>query len=1834
MKNIIKYLHSFVESHINNLLTIEPNQIIRKTFCGLPINLSQDLFQALISPESKIIIQHQVCVVLYDPKIKNTENPILPMGGICNEDYIMNLRNTASVTRLIIILPSVYSLFNSLKTSVSSFGFNSEIGKNGNKFQEDPLLDELVKMGLDRLELKQDFLDVIRRIYNESLSQLDKLNNSDDENLVQWKLLSNLWEINKDDQQKLLKIIALSGIYPFENEKFMTSNSYRNVLNKIGTLIEKNGISPFFKEFIENEELNQNIKDSLQLLNDHIHRHANAGVEFNYCPSYYYSPYIEANSNINDELPKWWINLTREVWEELLGDEEEEQGLVSVSVINSLSYNSNKCIPFTKDEIIFEIKGSNLPTGEKIGISRKVQAYNKIGEVSIFNEPAKWTYTDIQIHKSPLFFKFIPDSSNVNPIIKVYSLSKFAPGIAFFSSQAEKITMLSDKTKKRKGAVNIKQLWQSEIRFTNSGLHEIEVFFDENRIELSKSALLCIADEDDLNQTQEEIVFRNVQDKSGIYYITINADDESILKFKFKDLKSGINGEIEIIITISDNEAKGATSIIHKLIQQNLSPHGINEKIDIQYASSHLHQLQYWQIKDKFSFVPLVLGTDFALSFEKPNWESQSETILSKNTFNNDFRGNIENYSPPKELIEAREKIQSFLDADEVTLIEKFDINQYSLREDVEKIILSYLNHYNIWYNEKPENAAWFDTISIVDNNGDYLDSEPLCILLNPLHPVRLSWILVAQKILFESLNSGKPCPAAGTIDSSSVIDLMALPCFQPGGNDFILKPFISLNNDSYTWSILWHGEKLNKLKDKGILALFSNTLGINIEGIESGLTLSQIEHSIDDISKIKCAKSKIKLLVSSDSAESTYLNEGIFNWVKNRLGPKEDTLDVAIKDIWFEAGPSILEIYDTRNEDYYPEPEKLSDVNYSSHGSIKWFNSSRGEEDNIDLSIIGHLGTMEPKIEESKTYSNNYYGCIRKNRIKHILHQGNSIYFSESRTSNIPKEMDYSDIGNLLTKTIVAIEEMAASNKFGNYRNIPKISMINECLEKSDYCVVSSSAIDPSAFFDPSNKSYIWDYDLPKYASQSSANTGFYLLARNSKSVKNSVINGLKQILTLKKDQKEEVVSDVLLEISTRGIPTLKRLASGGNSASGELGMVIALRLLQKSIVDKTSTSNEIIPFKTELNIYNLIIPVDPFQNQLDRLMKGLGLGKNRPDLLIMSFYESDGLFSIKFTPIEVKFRGEVTGLLIKDALDQNKAMIDFLIKLDNYSKESKLWSIARNHFYANIIDFAFRTYGRNIKNKQESIDWSKLQYRLIQFIFDNNNAISIDKVGRLIILANNESISNDIRDEDADEFSETIIINKSTAVDLLLKQTNEDIQKLSLLHGWNTFTDISKVTTNQESVLVQSEKANINQNCKDPDIVIDVPLRTNNITINEKVDNSLGICFKVGHYESLLKKKEYIFNPSNTNLNQLNIGIVGDLGTGKTQLIKSLIYQISNKPECNRGTSPKFLILDTKRDYDGSGENESNTIFLNKIKANVVKPYKLPINLFDIRNSIGVSNPAYDKARFFIDILRKIYGGIGAPQESNIRNAVMLAFQDRGYESNKLDYSSFVSPTLNDVFNKYKELNNGKIDSPYSIMEELIYSEIFQEDAGTTVDFNMFFNQSTVISLGQIASLKQPLKIVLIVFLNLFREYMLSVKKEKYIISGDNQLRKIDSFLLIDEANLIMEYNLPVLEDILLKGREFGIGVILASQYLSHFRQNSDINYTQPLLTWFIHKVPNITSNEINGLGIVNADASYTGKIQSLKPHHCLYKSLNVNGEFIEGDPFYKLIELEEAN
>ena len=125
---------------------------------------------------------------------------------------------------------------------------------------------------------------------------------------------------------------------------------------------------------------------------------------------------------------------------------------------------------------------------------------------------------------------------------------------------------------------------------------------------------------------------------------------------------------------------------------------------------------------------------------------------------------------------------------------------------------------------------------------------------------------------------------------------------------------------------------------------------------------------------------------------------------------------------------------------------------------------------------------------------------------------------------------------------------------------------------------------------------------------------------------------------------------------------------------------------------------------------------------------------------------------------------------------------------------------------------------------------------------------------------------------------------------------------------------------------------------------------------------------------------------------------------------------------------------------------------------------------------------------------------------------------------------------------------------------------------------------------------------------------------------VGTDPQLRFIQSMLLVDEADNIMKYDFQVLRQILQEGREFGVGVLLASQYLSHFRRG-DYDYREPLLTWFVHRVPNVTPRDLEGLGLADVDSDTVTRVKELENHEYFCTTLDEPGTFAMGEAFWRL-------
>lgn len=369
-----------------------------------------------------------------------------------------------------------------------------------------------------------------------------------------------------------------------------------------------------------------------------------------------------------------------------------------------------------------------------------------------------------------------------------------------------------------------------------------------------------------------------------------------------------------------------------------------------------------------------------------------------------------------------------------------------------------------------------------------------------------------------------------------------------------------------------------------------------------------------------------------------------------------------------------------------------------------------------------------------------------------------------------------------------------------------------------------------------------------------------------------------------------------------------------------------------------------------------------------------------------------------------------------------------------------------------------------------------------------------------------------------------------------------------------------------------------------------------------------SPGIKFPVGRVLGTAGERWADFWPGNTDLNQMNIGIVGDLGTGKTQLVQALMYNLRKQAVVAQENPISMLVFDYKQDFQ---EPE----FLDAVGGKVLRINQIPLNFFQLREGYNAM-AANQRTNEFIDVLDKIYGGIGPVQKDRLSMCIMDLYKEHKEHA----------PTVGRVLSRYLEQDE-KPDSVTAILRKFVNAEVFSEDRESISSFeDLIDNKVLVVALNDFGVDDEGKNALVVMFLNLYYDYMLKSKKWPFV--GDEpQLRRLNSFLLVDEAVNIMKYKFPVLMNLLLQGRQFGFGVMLASQYLSHFKKDQE-NYGEPLLTWFLHKVKTVSAKELQQVGLSENSQELAVKMANLGKHQSIYRSLGSNGIVIDDIPFFRIM------
>ncbi len=508
-----------------------------------------------------------------------------------------------------------------------------------------------------------------------------------------------------------------------------------------------------------------------------------------------------------------------------------------------------------------------------------------------------------------------------------------------------------------------------------------------------------------------------------------------------------------------------------------------------------------------------------------------------------------------------------------------------------------------------------------------------------------------------------------------------------------------------------------------------------------------------------------------------------------------------------------------------------------------------------------------------------------------------------------------------------------------------------------------------------------------------------------------------------------------------------------------------------------------------------------------------------------------------------------------------------------------------------------------------------------LVSFSLDANS-ISTDILDNIPIVHLNFNESECIKFIDDSLFSSSNFIYSNWSSDQRFKDAYNNLEKNIPAAESFTESDNEEMMFNNEIEeddiednpieKIENKSRNDSSNSEIKDSHNDVDLKS-----VEDPDDVKGITLKIG--EGLRSHMPMYFHPNNTNeVSHPNLGIIGTMGTGKTQFARSIIAQFSKEDIHNVNKTPiGMLVFDYKGDYN-------DYQFLQSVGGecfNSNYPFN-PLKLIITDNVQTMNLPSITADRI-ADSMTKSFG-LGDVQSLTIKKTIVETYTDFGITKDPSTWAK-TPPTMQHVVDKYLANNDAK-DKAYKIFDTLNDYQLFTTDQSKCVSLFEWLDSVKVIDLTLYDDSVKKLIVSLI--LDLFYAEM----KQLQGSAQKDGFREIRSMILVDEAHQFMKMKFNSLRRIISEGRMFGVGMILSTQNLSDFKADED--YSSFIKSWIVHNVGSVTKNDmysIFGATDPNID-SYMTFISKAQIFNSICKIGTFPPTQMIDLPYFKLIEEDE--
>lgn len=608
--------------------------------------------------------------------------------------------------------------------------------------------------------------------------------------------------------------------------------------------------------------------------------------------------------------------------------------------------------------------------------------------------------------------------------------------------------------------------------------------------------------------------------------------------------------------------------------------------------------------------------------------------------------------------------------------------------------------------------------------------------------------------------------------------------------------------------------------------------------------------------------------------------------------------------------------------------------------------------------------------------------------------------------------------------------------------------------------------------------------------------------------------------------------------------------------------------------------------------------------------------------DLLLVGIKDCDNNVEVAFYPVEVKIGINKQGYINK-GIEQAKRTRELIYGcLTNENVEEFTKMIYRNFFMQLVVTSAEKLCLYNVVDESlglEKVINSELRRKLLNEEYEivmNLSSVVKEEAAVISFKKSCKAYNNFTQDNVI-----VLELSEKAAVNLLTKSmvdiNTEDFSNSDFydVTEENSFYE-EVATTEEDNMIFHEEDYNIEgkeSNESDSRIISayrGITDKTDKVQVAEiDIDTAIYGVKEEKEYMKILFGEDqrthrplYWYPNDSSKVFHTNTGIIGTMGTGKTQFTKSVITQIHREAKYNLdGKDIGILIFDYKGDY-----NLTKADFIEATNAKVYQPYHLPFNplALTITDNPKPLLPLHT-ANSLKETVAKAFA-LGIKQETILRESIMDAYDKKGIFKNDQSTWTNPAPTLNDVYNMYLNREDLKEDSLYAAFTNLIDFEVFEPNSSKTRGLFEIIQGVTVIDLSAFDPGIQNL--VVAITLDLFYSQMQAYGHSK--IDGD--IRQLNKIILVDEADNFLSKNFSSLKKILKEGREFGVGTILSTQLLSHF-STGDNDYANYILTWVIHSVADLSMKDIkylfNTKGKQEEEFMYN-KIKELQKHYSIVK------------------------